>query len=55
MRQGTAASLPGTWQRYPTIEEARGAVKPLYHDDRVLRALIVTDDVPPRFVEWVER
>ena len=55
MRQGTAASLPGTWERYLTIEDARAGTRHLYHDDRVLRVMIVSDDVPPRFVEWVER
>ncbi len=38
-----------------TLESARAAVKQAYRDDRVLRMLIVTDEVPPRFVEWVER
>ena len=55
MRQGTAASLPAVWERYATIDAARAAVRGMYSDDRVLRVLIVTDDVPPRFVEWVER
>jgi hypothetical protein len=55
MRQGTAASLPAVWERYPTIDAARAAVRGMYSNDRVLRVLIVTDDVPPRFVEWVER
>jgi hypothetical protein len=55
MRQGTASSIPETWTRFTTHEEARQAVKAMYHDDRVLRAFIVTDEVPPRFVEWVER
>jgi len=27
----------------------------MYHDDRVLRVFVVTDEVPPQFVEWVER
>jgi hypothetical protein len=55
MRQGTAASLPAVWERYPTIDAARAAVRGMYANDRVLRVLIVTDDVPPCFVEWVER
>jgi hypothetical protein len=55
MRQGTASSIPETWQSYGTLESARAAVKHAYHDDRVLRMFIVTDEVPPRFVEWVER
>lgn len=55
MRQGTASSIAQTWVRYRTLEEARLAVKQMYHDDRVLRVFIVTDEVPPQFVEWVER
>ena len=55
MRQGTAASLPGTWERYLTIEDARAGTRPMYHNDRVLRVMIVTDSLPSRFVEWVER
>ena len=55
MRQGTAASLPEVWERYGTLELARAAIKQAYHDDRVLRMFIVSDEVPPRFVEWVER
>ena len=55
MRQGTASSIPETWIRFPSLEDARRAVKQMYHDDRVLRVFVVTDDAPPRFVEWVER
>jgi hypothetical protein len=55
MRQGTASSVPETWNRYATAAGAREAVKRMYHDDRVLRVFIVTDTAPPRFVEWVER
>ena len=55
MRQGTAAGLPAVWEPYATIDAARAAVRGMYANDRVLRVLIVTGDVPPRFVEWVER
>jgi hypothetical protein len=55
MRQGTPSSIPETWRPFATVEDARKAVKQMYQDDRVLRALIVTDEAPPRFVEWVER
>jgi hypothetical protein len=55
MRQGTAASLPAVWERYANVEAARAAVRGMYANDRVLRVMMVTDDVPPRFVEWVER
>ena len=55
MRQGIASSIPETWAPFATIDDARAAAKEMYHDDRVLRAFIVTDEEPPRFVEWVER
>jgi len=55
MRQGTASSIPETWIRFASLEDARRATKQMYQDDRVLRVLVVTNDVPPRFVEWVER
>jgi hypothetical protein len=55
MRQGVASSIPETWAHFSTIDAARAAAKEMYHDDRVLRAFIVTDEEPPHFVEWVER
>ena len=55
MRQGTAASLPAVWERYATVDAARAAVRGMYSNDRVVRVMIVTSDVPSRFVEWVER
>lgn len=55
MKQGTASSIPATWTRFASIDEARQAITKMYHDDRVLRAFIVSDERPPHFVEWVER
>jgi hypothetical protein len=54
MRQGTASSIPETWTRYGSIDEARAAAKHMYHDDRVLRVMLVVDDAGT-FVEWIER
>ena len=54
MRQGTASSIPETWIHYPSVEEARAGAKLMYHDDRVLRVMIVVDSLGS-FVEWVER
>ena len=42
MRQGTPSSIDGVWTRFSTLEGARAAAKPMYHDDRVLRVFIVT-------------
>jgi hypothetical protein len=54
MKQGTAASIPETWTHYPCAEDARAGAKLMYHNDRVLRVMMVTDSVGS-FVEWIER
>lgn len=54
MKQGTAASIPETWTHYPSVEDARQGAKQMYHDDRVLRVMVVTDSIGS-FVEWIER
>jgi hypothetical protein len=54
VKQGTAAALPGTWTRYPTLEDARAGARLMYHDDRVLRVMVVTES-SGSFVEWTER
>ena len=55
MRQGTASSIPQTWERFAALADARSAAKSMYHDDRVLRIFIVIDECPPQFVEWIDR
>ena len=54
MRQGTASSVPETWTHYGSIDEARAGAKHMYHDDRVLRIMLVVDSAGT-FVEWFER
>lgn len=54
MRQGTAPSIPETWVRYGSIDEARAGAKQMYHDDRVLRVMLIIDSAGT-FVEWIER
>jgi hypothetical protein len=54
MRQGSAASIPETWEHYASIEAARAGAKQMYHDDRVLRVMVVVDSLGS-FVEWIER
>jgi hypothetical protein len=54
MKQGTAAALPETWVRYASPADARAGAKHLYHDDRVLRVMLVADS-SGRFVEWIDR
>jgi hypothetical protein len=55
VRRGTACSVPGAWERYATIEQARVAAAGLLKHERVTRIALVRDEVPPAFVEWLER
>ena len=55
MRRGSAANIAEAWARYPTMEAARLGTATLLRDDRILRVMIVRNQVPPTFVEWAER
>jgi hypothetical protein len=54
MKQGTASGVPETWTHYSSVEDARAGAKLMYHNDRVLRVMMVNDSANS-FVEWVER
>lgn len=53
MKQGTASGIPETWISYSSIEDARDGAKRMYHNDRVLRVILL--DGSGRFIEWLER
>jgi hypothetical protein len=55
MRRGSATGLAAAWARYPTIGAARIGTETLLRDERILRVMIVRDEIPPAFVEWAER
>jgi hypothetical protein len=55
MRRGTASGVPAASARYPTVESARAGAAVLLRDDRILRVMVVRNDVPPAYVEWLER
>jgi hypothetical protein len=55
MRRGSATGVAAAWARYETIEAARLGTATLLHDDRILRVMIVRNEIPPAFGEWVER
>ena len=52
MKQGTAASMPGVWTHYESMDAAHEGAKQMYHDDRVLRVMLVVDGAGT-FLEWV--
>ena len=55
VRRGNGSNLPGVGSRYLTLDDARDAAHQMLRDERVLQVTVVTDTVPPRFVEWVNR
>ena len=55
MRRGSGTGIAEVWARYPTIAAARLGITKLLRDDRILRVMIVRNEIPPPFVEWVER
>ena len=55
MRRGSSCDLAAAWARYPTIESARVGTAVLLRDDRILRVMVVRNEIPFAFVEWAER
>ena len=55
MRRGSSTDIAAAWARYPTVESARLGTATLLRDDRVLRVMVVRNEIPPAFVEWAER
>ena len=55
MRRGTASGIPEGWAQYASIESARAGATSLLHEDRILRVMVVRNEVPSVFVEWRER
>jgi len=55
VRRGSACELAPAWARYPTLDAARAGVTLLLRDERVLRVMIVRNEIPQVFVEWTER
>jgi len=55
MKRGGSSGMPAAWADYATIEGARLGCDTLLRDDRILRVMIVLNEVPPTFVEWAER
>jgi hypothetical protein len=55
MRRGSASGLAPAWARYASIEAARTGAAELLREDRILRVMIVRNEIPQAFVEWFER
>jgi hypothetical protein len=55
MRRGSASGMPQAWARYASVEAARLGAAELLKEDRVLRVMVVRNEIPSAFVEWQER
>jgi hypothetical protein len=55
MRRGSASGMAQAWARYASVETARAGAAELLREDRVLRVMIVRNEIPQAFVEWSER
>jgi hypothetical protein len=54
--RGGSTNSPLIARRHDSVDEARAAAKQLMHENsRVVRVAIVVDDLPGRFVEFIER
>ena len=55
MRHGSASGMPQAWGRYASVEAARAGATELLREERVLRVMIVRNEIPQAFVEWLEK
>jgi len=55
MRRGSASGMPQAWARYVSIERARAGAAELLREERVLRVMIVRNEVPGAYVEWCDK
>ena len=55
MRRGSSSGMPQAWARYGSVEAARAGAAELLREDRVLRVMIVRNEIPQALVEWLEK
>jgi hypothetical protein len=54
-RRGSASGMPQAWARYSSLETARAGAAELLREERVLRVMIVRNEVPGAYVEWCDK
>ena len=55
MKRGSATGLPQASAHYKTIEAARQGAGELLREDRILKVMIVRNEIPGGYVEWIDR
>jgi hypothetical protein len=53
MRRGSSSGMPQASARYASVEAARAGAAELLREERVLRVMIVRNEIPQVFVEWL--
>ena len=53
VKRGSVPSMPEAWAVYPTIEAARTGATALLGHERVVRVMVVRNEVPGTFIEWL--
>lgn len=51
-KRGGASNIDAAWAKYPSLDAARTGAATLMRDERIVRVMIVRDEIPPAFVEW---
>ena len=55
VRRGSASDLAAAWARYPTLDAARAGAAELFREQRVVRVMVVRNEAPGAYVEWIDR
>jgi hypothetical protein len=55
MRRGSASGMSQASAHYASIEAARLGAAEMLKEDRVLRVMVVLNQMPSAYVEWQER
>ena len=55
MRRGSASGMPQASAHYGSIEAARAGAAELLREERVLRVMVVRNEVPGAYVEWCDK
>lgn len=55
MRRGSATALSPAAALYPSIEAARLGAAELLREERILRIMIVHNELLGGYVEWIDR
>jgi hypothetical protein len=53
VKRGSVPNMPEAWAVYETIETARLGAARLMHHERVVRVMVVHNESPGSFVEWI--